>query len=166
MYRLLSLICVASVLCSPLHAEIYRHTDEQGRTVYSDSPRDGGSPVDLPPANTTPAVSPPPPAKLDRHATPVPASIKVQIIQPRDGQVFPNGRIPTTVNVKLQRPLRGDESLRIAVNGKTLSRGSATSARIERLNRGRHQISAEVLGPNGEKLSRDTVSVVAHWPNN
>ena len=86
MYRLLSLICVASVLCSPLHAEIYRHTDEQGRTVYSDSPRDGGSPVDLPPVNTTPAVSPPPPAKLDRHATPVPASVKVQIIQPRDGQ--------------------------------------------------------------------------------
>ena len=167
MNNTLRLACAVTLLIGlPLQADIYRHTDEQGRTVYSDSPRDGGRPVELLPTNTSPAITPAPPAKLDRHATPVPAVNRVQINQPRDGQVFPNGRIPTTISVSLQRPLRGDEAVRITVNGRTISQGTALSARIERLNRGQHQISAEVLGPSGKRLSRDTISVIAHWPSN
>lgn len=148
------------------HGEIYRHTDEHGRTVYSDSPRGGGEAVDLPPVNTSNAVSPTQrPYQAPSQAAQA-APITARISQPQSGQIFANGRLGTTVNIELGRPLRSGESLRILHNGRVISQGKALSARIDQLNRGTHQIRAEVLGPDGQQLSADALSIIAHWPGN
>ncbi len=157
---------LALLLCSTLaHSDIYQHTDEAGRTTYSDSPRDGGKAVELPAINTTPAVTPAEPAASKPAAPSARDALNaLRIQQPRDGQIFPNGRIPTQLSVSLQRPLRGGEKVRFSLNGSPISEGKALSTRITLLPRGRHQISASVIDRRGKVLGRDSVAIVVHWP--
>ncbi len=156
---------IALLLCSQISsAEIYRHTDEQGQTVYSDSPREGGNPVELPAINTTPAVVPTASSPKSKPSRPAAAANTVRIQQPRNGQVFPNGRIPTQVSVSLQRPLYRGEKLRFSLDGKLVNEGRSPSTTIPLLTRGGHQIAVSVIDSQGRELSRDSVSITAHWP--
>ena len=85
------LLLLLPLLATPTYGEIYRSTDEQGQTVFSDAPKPGSTPVELAPTNTTPAVAPssqhqPFPKVLG------PAPNRLHITQPSNGQVLANGR--------------------------------------------------------------------------
>ena len=146
--------------------EIYRSTNDQGQTVFSDAPQPGATPVELPPTNTTPAVSPAPSSQSSLQSKNATHSNRLRIQQPSDGQVLPNGRIPTEVKLSLEQPLQKGQRIRIRVDGEVVSEGSATSTRIPLLHRGQHQISAQLLDQGGRVVSEDRISVMSYWPNN
>ena len=159
------LLLLLPLLATPTYGEIYRSTDEQGQTVFSDAPKPGSTPVELAPTNTTPAVAPSPqhqpfPKVLG------PAPNHLHITQPSNGQVLANGRTPTPVTVNLEQSLREGQRIRISVDDEVLTEGSATSTSIPFLHRGEHQISAELLDHNGRIISSDQVTVISRWPNN
>ena len=154
-----------SLLATAVYGEIYRSTDEQGQAVFSDAPKPGSTPVELAPTNTTPAVSPSTqPHSFPKVLGPAPNTLNIQ--QPGNGQVLPNGRTPPPVAVRLAQPLKDGQRIRIRVDGKVLSEGATTSTSIPFLHRGEHQISAELVDHNGRIVSRDQVTVISRWPNN
>lgn len=154
------------ILLSPLaaHGEIYRSTDAQGRPVFSDAPHPNAEAVELAPTNTTAAVSQSEQQETShKQLQSIPNQIRIQ--QPRDGQVLPNGRVPTAVRLSLKQPLQTGQKLRIRLNGNIIEEGQSTSSQIPFLNRGKHQISAELLDREGNILSRDSVSLYSRWPS-
>ncbi len=165
MLRLTILLCL-TLATGAATSEIYKGKDKRGNTIYSDSPFPGSETIDLPEVNATPAIAPrerqtfsdaPEPAMMDNRIT---------VTFPRDGQVFPNGRIPITVTASTESPLIPGQIVVFSIDGKVVQRGGQTSLRIPLMQRGPHQINASLYTSNDRLISSHTVNIVVHWPNN
>ncbi|WP_339678163.1 DUF4124 domain-containing protein [uncultured Zhongshania sp.] len=159
------LSCLFALLGQPLNAEIYRYTDENGRTVFSDKAPKNSETVTLPTLNTTPAVDVAEPQRskvndvnMDRNT--------IQISSPSDGTIIPNGLVATTVSVRTGTPLQDGQQIRIKLDGSTITTSSATSHEIPRLTRGQHQIRAILISKDGKNLAEDSSSVMVYLPTN
>lgn len=162
----LTVIFSLILLANAAGAEIYKGKDKRGNTIYSDSPFPGSEAIDLPTINSTPAV--PPRERPVSQDSPEPTMMdnKITITSPRDGQVFPNGRIPITVTARTESPMIPGQVVVFAIDGKVVQRGALTHLRIPLMQRGPHQISASLYTSNEQLISSHTINVVAHWPSN
>lgn len=158
-------LLLPALFCAGAHGQIYRSTDAQGNTVYSDTPSPGSEAVELPQPNTTPAVEPsaiPRPRETDDDAT-VPA---IRITQPSDGQIIANGRLPTTVRIDSDRPLGPAYQLSLSIDGsrQSLPATMPLEHSIPLLSRGAHTIEAVLKNADGDTVSRDSVDIIVRWP--
>ncbi len=171
--RLPALILLATIAAGAALADadkknggtvIYRSTDEQGQTVFSDQPSRGAEQVEVKEPNRAPAVKPtarPEKKKADTYSS----GYEVAITHPADGDFIANGLRGTNVSATVNPPLLPKHQLEFLHNGESLGAGSSYQTRIERLTPGGHQISARVLDRDGKVLGQSEItSITAQWP--
>lgn len=147
---------------------IYRHVDAQGRVSFTDQPPDGAAPVELPPLNSVPAVTPAP----ARAAGTVPggaafAGYRLLAFTSHDqDQTLRNPEGPLVVTAMLQPPLQPGHTLTLRHNGQVANADNHAAVRIDQPERGTHSFDAEVTDAAGTVLMRaDTLRLHVHRPS-
>ncbi len=148
---LFSLLFILSV---PAFAEIYKYTDEQGNTVFTNQPPEGvqADTVDLPPANTvnirTPEPPPPLPDRQQNQQAPYQALMLSGI---PDAEALRANNGTFVVSALLEPPLQPGHTLRFMLDGIPQAAPSpATSLQLNNVERGDHRLHVEVL--SGERI--------------
>lgn len=152
----------AIVLSLPLQAEVYKYKDDQGRTVYSDTPPPKDRPyetVELQSINSQAPVTPqrqPPNRPAERRV-----DYSVSISTPPDGAQVPPGQRNLEVIARINPGLAAEHSAQLIMNG--VAQGEPTSDPhwvIEEIFRGTHNFSVRILDAQGTVLSTsDPVTV-------
>ncbi|MFY0729572.1 DUF4124 domain-containing protein [Pseudomonas sp. NFX15] len=147
----------------PATAQIYKYTDANGATAYSNQPPDGVSaqPVELPPLNS---VERQPPADADPASEP-----------PRQGQppkayeVLTLTGLPTTenlranngsfiVNVQIEPGLQDQHLLRLVLDDQPYGQpGNVPTLQLVNIDRGEHRLAVQVI--EGEKVVQQSPTV-------
>lgn len=161
-------IAIALLLAMPCGAgEIYKIVDPRtGKVTYTDTPPAAGEgdavSLDLPPVNTqqhTPAPPPPPANEQDAEEI---AYRHVEIVQPADDSTIPPGQLNVVVQVRTTPTLLAGHRVRVLLNEQAVSAPIAgTSLVIDELNRGSHQIRAQIIDQDG-RLLRESAAVTIH----
>lgn len=157
---LITLFCLLLSVASGIHAEVYTYTDAQGNQVFTDQPRKNAKRVPLPPSNNlnqTPLTvkkSPVTPAKK--------APLKVvthydmlRILAPEpDGTVNQSsGELVVTVTSDPQ--LYAGDQYQILLDGNPVgSPGTSPVIMIKSVDRGLHQLAAQIIDSDGETVER------------
>lgn len=164
---IITLLCFAGGLLADEPAPgIYRSKDKNGNTVFTDQPSNNAERIELQDTNRTPAVAPRPRAKKPESKDKG-SGYRVEIVQPADKGVVPNGLIPTQVSVNVDPPLLPKHRVEFLLDGVSQQLGSSQQHTITRLSPGSHQISVRVVDADGEPLGEaGLVSVTALWPGN
>lgn len=144
-------------------ATVYKGVDESGAVVYSDKPFEN-SEIITPPAITVmdaPKIAPAAPVEEEK-----PAEFKYQqfdIVTPNNDQVIWN-EPNLMVSLRLKPGLNLDENHRIwlLVDGNAVAKNSESlNIAVGRLDRGTHQLQAEVRDKEGKIIVR-TRPVIVH----
>ncbi|MFA5631623.1 MAG: DUF4124 domain-containing protein [Porticoccaceae bacterium] len=161
-------IAIALLLAMPCGAgEIYKIVDPRtGKVTYTDTPPTAGQgdaiSLDLPPVNTqqhTPA--PQPPSASEREAEEI-VYRNVEIVQPADDSTIPPGQLNVVVQVSTTPTLQAGHRVRFLLNEQAVGAPiSGTSLVIDELNRGSHQLRAQILDRDGHLL-RESAAVTIH----
>lgn len=154
------------LLFGTVSAEIYRSTDEQGNTVFSDTPSPNSEAVELPQPNTTPAVDPSDAPQQSRSNNDIANAPTIRITTPSNGAILPNGRLPTAVRIDSNRPLGKRYTLTLIVDGqsRTLPTATPVEHRIPLLSRGPHSLEAILKTSDGMVVNRHKVDIIVRWP--
>lgn len=152
-----SLALVLLLLALPAVAQIYKYTDANGNTAYSNQPPDGAKveEVNLPPLNsverTAPASAAPTPAPAPAPAqnSPQPAAASYQTLQltdlPQDEALRANNG-SFTVGVTIQPRLQPGHMLQLLIDGKPYGQPSNVPRfQVLEMDRGEHSLSVQVL---------------------
>lgn len=126
---------------------IYQGRDARGNPVFTDQPRAGDTPVELPPVNTTPATPAPPPARPRREAF----AGYDQIAISAPGSV-PNHQIPVDVAITIEPELREGHFWRLSLDGDVVASGRDAGFSFPALDRGLHTLELEVVDAGGGVL--------------
>lgn len=153
-------------LATPTLAEVYRWTDEQGNTVFGDTPPDG---VDATPINVrSPSVTPgmpdareilerptPREAAQAREQARDPGYTGIRIASPgNDGVVRTNlGEVNVSVQVEPEFQSDQGHQVRILLDGQTAAEGESTQLTLEGVTPGTHTLRAQVLDSNDRTLT-------------
>ncbi len=156
MPQLLFGLLLAANMASAQSPTVYKHTTPDGRTIYSDQPSPDATAVALPSPNISDAPpSPPPSTAQDQPAPAFKGYSALKITQPQADQSFDDNTGNVQVAVQIQPDLQPGHKLRIMLDGKAQGKASGqTSLSLSNLDRGEHQISAEVLDKAGKVLKR------------
>lgn len=157
----LSLICLLCSLALPATAQIYKYTDAQGNTVFSDQAPQGvaSEQVTLPAVNT---VQPPPMPTLEATGGEPAATgqaystLRLLGLPADDGALRANNGT-FSVNVELRPALRANHRLRLVLDGQPhgpATRGS--QLQVVNADRGEHQLAVQVLA--GEQVIQQSES--------
>lgn len=148
-----SLALVLLLLALPAVAQIYKYTDANGNTAYSNQPPNGtkAETVELPPLNSVNTVAPPPAAPSPSPAPPQgqqnTAAYQVLALTdlPQEEALRANNG-SFTVGVSIQPRLQSGHLLQLLVDGKPY--GQPTNIprlQVMELDRGEHSLSVQVL---------------------
>lgn len=165
MRGILVLSCIFALCSQALHAEIYRYTDDNGRTVYSDKAPKSAEPITLPTLNTTPAIDIDEPKRTPKKAVNLDRNT-IRINSPSDGAIIANGLVGITVSTSTDQALRKGQQVRISLDGEVLSTSTSMSTTIPRLPRGQRRIKATLIDQNSKTLSEDSINITVYRPTN
>lgn len=174
--KMMTLLLVVFVTLAPCTAvaAIYTWTDANGVVHFSDKPVDGAKKIDVPPAPVYSAPSPPASAPVQpsqtaagNHSASKASYTNILIVQPRAKETLWSGSGDVNVVVSVNPNLRGKDKVRFIVDGQPYGAPtSSTQTQIQNLSRGTHQVSAQVIGPDGQTLVRsDSVTFYLHRPS-
>lgn len=161
--RIVALIAmVAGAWCSNVAAEVYKVIDPAtGKIIFTDTPPTGQQreAIDLPDVNTQQATKPPP------ESDPIPSTQvgykRITIVQPGNDTTIPPGQLDVVIQVATQPSLQEGNLIRILFDGKPLGKASSsTSHVINQLERGAHQIVAQVIDNQGRVLKQSTATTI------
>ncbi|TLX54292.1 DUF4124 domain-containing protein [Stutzerimonas nosocomialis] len=145
---LASLMLLAAL---PAAAQIYKYTDANGNTVFTNQPPDGVSAesVELPPTNTvdikTPAPPPPLPSDSERAKAAAPYS-QLALVGIPDEEALRANNGTFSVGVSLEPALRPGHSLRLLLDGQPYGQPSnVPMLQLVNVDRGEHSLAVEVL---------------------
>jgi hypothetical protein len=139
---------------------IYQSTDKRGNPVFTDHPQPNARPVELPPINTTPSVVP----TEARDTAPAAAFSGYSRIGVEVPSSIPNGLVSTTIGIVLQPALQPGHSWQLLQDGAVVQEGSGSSATIDRLERGPHQLELRVRDVNGVIGTSPSKEVFVYMP--
>jgi hypothetical protein len=165
MRGILFLSCFFALCSQALSAEIYRYTDDNGRTVYSDKASKSAELITLPTLNTTPAIAVNKPKREPKKAVNLDRNT-IRISSPGNGAIIANGLVGTTVSTSTDQALRKGQYIRISLDGDVLSTSTSMSTPIPRLLRGQRHIKATLLDQNSKTLSEDSINITVYRPTN
>lgn len=154
------LLSLLALFSTATLAEIYRYTDADGNTVFTDQPpASDAAPIELPPANTVEMKVPEAPPRTPES-------------EPREGRapyrLLSVGGIPDsealransgviTLTAQLDPPLRRGHLLRFVFDGEPAAGAStATTLQLRDVSRGEHSVQLEILG-NGRVIQRSAI---------
>ena len=140
-------------------AEVYRWTDAEGQSHYSDRPQPGAERITItvsPPASGSPDGNSPaargqeaedePPAPVDRYQS-------LTITSPAQEQVLWNIEGQLDVAAAVQPPLQPDHALRFTLDGRTaVTEPGETRVQFTEVFRGEHSLQVEVVDAQGRTL--------------
>ena len=147
------------LLCGPVAAEIYRYTDSQGNTIFTDDPPKnvGAKPVTIKPTLTYPATRSPLPINKGSGKSENKADLyqQLSIINPEPEQTFRN---PESITIKLnsQPGLASGHSYRLLINGLPYSQSQQPTFTIEQPDRGSLSLTAQIITAAGKSLFEST----------
>lgn len=150
------------------HAQVYKTTDKNGHTIYSDAPKTQQSAeLKLPTLNTVQgnraaqAVPVDPPSHaLAPLPTPAVNGYSVEIISPRAEASIPAGQQDLPVVVDIQPPLDPAHTLVYSLNGERLLESGSTSVVLNGVPRGSLTLQVEVLDEMGDVTEASEPRVV------
>lgn len=140
--------CLLCTLALPAAAQIYKYTDSNGNTVFTNQPPEGQAveSVELPPTNTVEAqkavaVEEPREVKVDR---PPYSQLALADLPSEDALRANNGSF--TVGVEIEPRLQPGHSLRLLLDGQPYGQPSnVPRLQVTNLDRGEHSLAVEVL---------------------
>lgn len=144
---------------------VYRGSDGQGATLFSDRPVPGGVRVELEPLSVVPLsrvaapVSPATPAAAASGAplvAPFIAYSRLHIASPRDEETLPSGAAGNVqVQLAIEPALDETHRLRLLVDGQAMAPAiHADTLRLTNLERGERVLQVELLDASGEVRQR------------
>ena len=155
---LLVFFCITLMQNVAAGTDVYVTRDKDGNPVFSDQPSDAAEKIQVQEVMTIPAETAPPPSPGTKSKSDYQYK-ELRITQPlNDSAVRENsGRV--TISVVLSPRLRSGDSLVISMDGQEVSRGKSRTVSIDNVDRGTHNISAEVISAEDRSLiSADPVS--------
>ena len=160
--------CLLCAIALPAAAQIYKYTDANGNTVFTNQPPEGqaAQAVDLPPTNTVesqvPNVAAPEP-------TAAAASAAYQLLQltdiPTDEALRANNGT-FTVGVDIAPQLQAGHLLRLLLDGQPYGQASnVTRLQLVNIDRGEHSLAVEVLSGGKQIQQSATVTFTVQRVN-
>lgn len=153
--------CLLAALALPASAEIYKYTDANGNTVFTNQPPQGtnAEEVSLPPVNTV--QSPPPPTMPGNNqgnasTEQVYSVVEITDVPTEEALRSNNGSF--TVGVRLEPQLRIGDSIQLVLDGQPYG-GLTNSLQfpLNNIERGDHTLAAHVF--SGDRLIQQSATV-------
>lgn len=156
-------LTAAILIAIPAKAQtIYRGKDAKGAPVFTDQPRPGDQPLELPPVNTTPAPPTMPVMGAPRSAEFAGYS---QISLGAPGSV-PNAFTPVNITINIQPELQPSHLWQLRLDGAVVAEGRDADYAFDHLVAGLHTLSLSVVDGNGASLGEAaTVTVLVRQAN-
>jgi hypothetical protein len=159
MSKIFLILALVTLTC-PAQAEIYRYLDAEGNVTFSNQPPPGvkAQPVELAPVNT---VGEGGPSSSTAGATQAPGQApedagyeSFAITQPEDGTAVRNNAGNITISVDISPELRPSNEVYLYLDGVEVGHGAVTNLALTNVDRGTHQVHAEVKDGNGKTLAK------------
>lgn len=155
-------VLLGMLAATAVFAEAYTWTDENGIVHYSDRPQPGAKVIDL---GTSSAARPKPAARSATtpsqdtrdDAEPATGYSSIEIASPAAEETLWNIEGTLSVSIALSPPLRPGHQVRLYFDG-TPQMVSGTSARLEEVWRGVHNLQVEVIDETGKLVIRSRPS--------
>jgi len=138
--------------------EIYKHIDQNGNVVFSDSPSEESSIVEL---QALPILNfPPPPAtKAPKHAPKAFRYSTFKISSPQQNETIRNNNGIINVAMSVDPALKKGHRLQLLLDGSPSNAPSTASTfKLENVDRGSHRLQANVFNKEN-KLIQSTASI-------
>ncbi|MGG2398168.1 DUF4124 domain-containing protein [Pseudomonas sp. SH1-B] len=156
------LACLLLALALPVSAQIYKYTDANGNTVFTNQPPEGtaAESVELPPTNTVKMKTPDIPVDNSREddtsKSEAPYSVlSLNGIPDDDAMRANNGTFIVSVNI--QPRLQPGHSLRLILDGEPYGQASnVPSLQLTNLDRGEHSLAVAVMA--GERIIQQSAT--------
>lgn len=144
----LALLAIQLATQSVMAQTIYRGKDAKGAPVFTDQPRPGDRPVELPPINTAPA-----PTAMPAMGGSQPSAFAgySQIAVSAPGSV-PNAFSPVNVSISIEPALQPGHLWQLRLDGAFIAAGRESGYTFARLEAGLHTLSLSIVGDSGEVL--------------
>ena len=148
-----SLLCLLLLVSLPVAAQIYKYTDANGNTAYSNQPPDGtkAETVELPPLNSVspPARSPePPPTQAPAQPQAAYATLELSDLPTDEALRANNGTF--IIGVKIEPRLRQGHLMQLLVDGAPYGQPSNIPRfQVVNIDRGEHSFAVVVLDSQG-----------------
>ena len=145
-----TLLYILLLIALPAAAQIYKYTDANGNTAYSNQPPDGvqAQPVELPPLNRVEPQAPSAP-QSPRPEAPQPARNAYEILElaglPTDEALRANNGT-FTVNVLIKPRLQPPHQLRLLLDDQPYGQPSNVPVlQLVNIDRGEHRLAVQVI---------------------
>ncbi|UTW09601.1 DUF4124 domain-containing protein [Pseudomonas benzenivorans] len=155
------LTCLLLSLPLLASAQIYKYTDAQGNTVFTNQPPDGSAAqsVELPPTNTVQMQAPNTPPASSSPAEPQAPYRTLQLTDLPDDAALRANNGTFSVGVSLEPALASSHRLRLLLDGQPYGQPSnGTSLQLTNIARGEHSLAVEVLNGTQRIQQSDTVT--------
>ena len=154
------------LLAGSAHAEVYKSTNADGETVYSDTRTQGAEVLKMPelPTYTPPPVAPPAAASAGSAGQEAAIYEDMVLVRPEDDATIRDNQGTINSEVKLTPALRSNSKhlIQFYLDGEAYGKpGSSVRATMKNIDRGEHILTASVLDARGETLIT-TEPVVVH----
>lgn len=143
------LVCLLLALALPASAQIYKYTDANGNTVFTNQPPDGtaAESVELPPTNTvemqTPSLPPAAPAS-EQKSQALYSVLRLTGIPDDEAMRANNGTF--SVGVDIQPRLQSGHRLRLILDGQPYGQASnVPRLQLSNIDRGEHSLAVAVV---------------------
>jgi hypothetical protein len=155
---------LAGFWCASAAAEVYKVVDPaSGKIIFTDTPPSGQQRevLDLPDVNTQQATPPPPKPERDPAPSTQVSYKRIAIVQPGNDTTIPPGQLDVVIQISTDPSLQEGNLIRVLFDGKPLGKASSsTSHVINQLERGSHQIVAEVIDSKGRVLKQSAITTI------
>lgn len=174
-FLLFILLCICTIVS---YATVYMKTDSAGNISYTDVPSTNAQSVNGITGNTVPSSQAPAPTTAPASQSTDGKSNQTQAIAPEEGnkpyQTFTlisptdqesiQNQVAIPVKVATEPELQPGDTIQLIVDGSPWgSPEKNTSLEIKLLDRGTHQVSARLMGANGNILKEtNTVTIFVH----
>ncbi|XLX39997.1 DUF4124 domain-containing protein [Ectopseudomonas mendocina] len=154
------LACLLLALALPTSAQIYKYTDANGNTVFTNQPPDGtaAESVELPPTNTVEMQTPSIPASNDNTAAQSEAPYaELSLTGIPDDEAMRANNGTFIVGVNIQPRLQPGHQLRLILDGEPYGQASnVPSLQLTNLDRGTHSLAVAVVA--GERIVQQSAT--------
>lgn len=140
--------CLLCAIALPAAAQIYKYTDANGNTVFTNQPPEGqaAQTVELPPTNTVDSQPPSAVAPKETAAATGPAYQVLQLTDIPSDEALRANNGTFTVGVDIAPRLQAGHSLRLVLDGQPYGQASnVTRLQLVNIDRGEHNLAVEVL---------------------
>ncbi|SFP59397.1 DUF4124 domain-containing protein [Pseudomonas borbori] len=154
------LTCLLLVLAVPASAQIYKYTDANGNTVFTDQPPEGqaAQSIELPTTNTVEMSAPsvPPSGSHEDEQTAPYSTLQLTDLPSAEALRANDGTF--SVGVELQPRLATGHRLRLLLDGQPYGQPSnVPRLQLTNIDRGEHSLAVEVL--SGDQPIQQSASV-------